>query len=292
MKYLERDLSDAFEGRFFRFALLGEGGEGAVFAVWDRVQMKYVALKLARDTDLPGQAERFEREYQILATTRSPLLVTVFQHGWARVRDAGGCARNHSWYSMEKCESSVRRAFGSMTLGHRRDVVMQMLAGLSLLHAKNIAHRDIKPENLFLTEAAGRVQVKIGDFGLATVTRVAPNAVGGHVFGSPVYLAPERWKGDQSADWQPADQYAAGVTAFELLSGGVLPLDFSRGHRAGHEQGDVQPLRIPELPRRSFHEVDKVLARMLEKRPERRFQDIAQCKRELGAALAMEGLGG
>jgi serine/threonine protein kinase len=289
MEYRIPDLEAALGHRFAVFKLLGQGGEGAVYAVWDRWQKRDVALKLARDTRDPGLADRFEREYQILATTRSPRLVTVYRRGQDVIRLPDGSRQNHFWYSMEKCCSSVADALARLDLRRRLALVMDMLDGLSLLHTKNIAHRDIKPENLFLCAGAGRPEVKIGDFGIATVTRVAPNAVGGTVHGSPAYLAPERWQGDQSADWRPADQYAAGVTSFQILSRGAMPLDFSNGHRRAHELGEVLPLRVPELRGRRVPEVDKVLAAMLRKRPEQRMPDVAGCKRELGAALAMEG---
>jgi serine/threonine-protein kinase len=292
MRYRAPDLHAALGERFGAFKLLGKGGEGAVFSVWDRVQKQDVALKLTRDTKGPGVAQRFEREYQILATTRSPRLVRVYRHGRATIALEDGSSQAHFWYTMEKCDSSVRQSYKQMSLRHRLDIVLQMIDGLALLHAKNIAHRDIKPENLFLTNAAGRPQVKIGDFGIATVTRVAPNSVGGMIYGSPVYLAPERWRGDQDADWRPADQYAAGITLFEILSGGTLPLDFSGGELRGHERSAVRPLLIPELRGKRVGEVDKVIAQMLSKPPSWRFQDLAECKRELLAALAMEGLGG
>lgn len=291
MRYRTVDLNAALGDRFGAFKLLGKGGEGAVFSAWDRVRKHDVALKLTRDTRDPGLHERFEREYHILATTRSPLLVSVYGHGQTVIRLEDGSEHDHLWYAMEKCHSSVRQSFQHLDLARRLSIVLQMLDGLALLHVKNIAHRDIKPENLFLTNAGGKPQVKIGDFGIATVTRVAPNASGGTIFGSPAYLAPERWQGDQDADWRPADQYAAGITLFEILSGGTMPLDFSSGEHRGHERSAIRPLLIPERRGRKVPEVDKVIAQMLSKRPERRFPDLAACKRELGAALAMEGLG-
>ncbi|MEZ4300196.1 MAG: serine/threonine-protein kinase [Polyangiaceae bacterium] len=277
--------------RFGAFKLLGRGGEGAVLSAWDRVRKHDVALKLARDTGEAGLWERFEREYQILATTRSPLLVTVYSHGKVTLRPAGGEPDDHFWYTMEKCACSLRQSLRTLDLSARLSVALQMLDALSLLHVKDIAHRDIKPENLFLA-SAGRSspQVKIGDFGIATLTRVAPNSTGGTVYGSPVYVAPERWREDSDGDWRPADQYAAGIVLFEILSSGALPLDFSGGERRGHERSGVRPLPIPERRGRRTPEVDKVIGQMLAKRPDSRFRDLAECKRELLAALAMDGV--
>ncbi len=291
MTYQSTDFDKAFGDRFGSFRLLGKGGEGAVFAVWDRVKKVDVALKLARDNGEAGQFERFEREYQILAVTRSDRLVRVFDHGRALVRNASGAFESHFWYSMEQCDTNVRKTFPHMLLPERLTVVLQMLDGLALLHAKNIAHRDIKPENLFLaTPQRGPRGVKIGDFGLATISKVAPNAVSGMVYGSPVYLAPERWQSDADEDWRPADQYAAGVTLFEVLSGGQLPLDFSGGHLRAHEQSAVGPLPIPEFRGRRVRSVDVVIQQMLAKRPEWRHPDLASCKRELEVALLNDGV--
>lgn len=293
MRYQSADFDQAFSDRFASFKLLGKGGEGAVLSVWDRVRKLDIALKLTRDSGEPGHFERFEREYQILAVTRSERLVRVFDHGRVLVREPGGGFEPHLWYSMERCDTNVRRTLAHMSLPERLAVGLQMLDGLALLHAKNIAHRDIKPENLFLTSGAdGSRAMKIGDFGIATIARVAPNAVGGTLYGSPVYLAPERWWPDADDDWRPADQYAAGVTLFELLSMGQVPLDFSGGHQRGHERSAVRPLPIPERRGRRVPAVDDVIRQMLAKRPEARHPDVASCKRELEAAFLQDGVTG
>jgi serine/threonine protein kinase len=281
-------LDAALGERFASFKLLGKGGDGAVFGAWDRVRKADVALKLMRDEGAPGLPERFEREYQILAATRHDHLVTVYDHGRSLIgRDDG--ARDHFWYTMERCDSSLRASFQRLPLPTRIAVVIQLLDGLALLHVKMIAHRDIKPDNLFVTTTRQGPQIKIGDFGIATVARVAPNAAFGHISGSPPYLAPERWGGTEDADWRPSDQYAAGATLYEILSGGALPLDFTGGYRRGHQRSGIRPLQIPELGSRRLCTVDQVIARMLAKRPELRVASIADCKRELTAALANEG---
>src|SRR6185369_9328277 len=181
-------------------------------------------------------------------SSRSSRLVTVYEHG-QEVIPIGQRAFNHYWYTMEKCESSVRSNYRWMPLAQRVDVALQMLDGLAFLHAKDIAHRDIKPDNIFLVKGS---QVKIGDFGLARPNQAAvEEATGfGDILGSPPYLAPERWVGVQDADWRPSDQYAAGVTIFELLSAGRMPLEFGETQESyfrAHLAGKVFPLQVPEL---------------------------------------------
>jgi serine/threonine-protein kinase len=287
--YTAAALEAAFP-RFAAFRQLGSGGEGVVFSVWDRARKEDVALKLMKDSGDPELTERFEREYSILATSRSNNLVIVYTHGHGPIQMDDGSLQSHFWYTMERCESTVRLTYPRMRLEQRIHLVRQLLDGLAFLHAKNIAHRDIKPENLFLVKGA---QLKIGDFGLATLSR-APTAAGmaGIVSGSPPYLAPERWGGDQDADWRPSDQYAAGVTAYELLTCGGAPLDFTVGYMRAHVSGPVNRLVLAELRGRPLFSVDQVLRRMLAKQPEARYPNIAECKRELDAALAQDGVTG
>jgi serine/threonine protein kinase len=282
--------------RFANFKVLGHGGEGAVFVVWDRNRKIDVALKLMRDTGEEDLAERFEHEYEVLASSRSERLVRVFDHGSALLPAPDGSALPHYWYTMERCESSVQKAYRRMPLAQRVSVAMQMLDGLAFLHAKGIAHRDMKPDNLFLVNGA---EVKIGDFGLARRDRVAGDDDDsdtvrlGDVHGSPPYLAPERWVGVQDGDWRPSDQYAAGVTTYELLSAGSMPLDYGATLETcfrAHLGGKVRLLRVPELGARELPSVDWVLARMMAKRPAFRYPELAECKRELAAALALAGL--
>ncbi len=279
--------------RFANFKLIGQGGEGAVYDVWDRIRKSSVALKLMVDTGEPDLADRFEQEYAILASSRSDRLVRVFDHG-QEVIPLGDAPYNHYWYTMERCDGSVKNTYRGMPLARRIDLVLQMLDGLAFLHAKDIAHRDIKPDNIFLVKE----QIKIGDFGLAKTQQAAQAGAAvrvGSFMGSRPYLAPERWTGQQDADWRPSDQYAAGVTAFELLSAGGAPLDFGKTTetcRLAHLVGGVFALAIPELGGRRVAEVDRVLGQMLAKAPETRYPDIAVCKRELTAAMAHEGVAG
>lgn len=291
--YDVRALASAFP-RFANYKLLGQGGEGAVFSVWDRIRKADVALKLMRDTGDVDLPERFEHEYGILASSRSPRLVSVFDHGAEFLPTSAG-PLGHYWYTMEICDQSVQAVLPQLSLDLRVRAAAQMLDGVAYLHAKNIAHRDLKPENLFLVSGA---EVKIGDFGLARPNQAAAfdeDHMIGDILGSPPYLAPERWVGVQDADWRPSDQYAAGVTIYELLSAGQLPLDFGQTQESyfrAHLAGKMLPLMVPERRGRRAPRVEEVLAVMMGKRPEDRFGDMAACKRELSAALAMDGMGG
>lgn len=281
--------------RFSSFRPLGKGGEGAVYSVWDGVRREELALKLMRDNGEKDLKGKFEREYGILAQARSARLVRVYDYGQVILRmPETGMGALHYWYTMEQCETSVAKVLKQLSLVQRVEVGLQVLDGLAFLHAKGIAHRDIKSDNVFLMKGL-QTQAKIGDFGLARDTSKADAVVAGGevmVYGSPPYLAPERWfAGKPGEDYRPSDQYAAGVMVYELLSCGHAPLPFGNDRKSyfdAHQSGAVFGLLIPELRRKTFPTVDMVIGRMLAKRPMDRYGTIAECKGELTAALSQD----
>lgn len=295
--YSIRELEQALP-RFSQFRFLGAGGFGAVFSAWDSTRKVFVALKLARDNGDPSWQQRFLQEFKILERLHSQHLVRVFDTGRVAV-PLGGMALDHLWFTMEKCGLSVADELPSLALDERVRICLEMLSALAELHVHDVVHRDLKPRNLFLTP---KRHLKLGDFGIAkdlSGKSGGPTPTG-YAMGTMEYMAPERWKGQpqkpERADieWRPSDQYAAGVTAFHLLSGGGYPLDFT-GERPmavlnAHLMGKLLELTIPELPGARCDELNRVFRRMLAKEPERRYPDMARCRADFEVALKHQPL--
>jgi serine/threonine-protein kinase len=147
----------------------------------------------------------------------------------------------------------------------------QAAAGLEYAHAQGVVHRDIKTSNLFFTK--DRV-LKIMDFGLAKMTeevRRAATVVGG----TPYYMAPEQAAGED-VDHR-ADQYALGVTLFELVTGDV---PFRNGDVTYHHRHTPPPdprQVATDLP----EDFAAVIARLMAKQPQDRFASIGEAGAQL-----------
>jgi len=69
--------------------------------------------------------------------------------------------------------------------------VIQLIQGLKYMHKNQVIHRDLKLGNIFLNN---KLQVKIGDFGLATKLEF-PGERKRTICGTPNYIAPEVLEG-------------------------------------------------------------------------------------------------
>ncbi|EAY14670.1 CAMK family protein kinase [Trichomonas vaginalis G3] len=89
---------------------------------------------------------------------------------------------------------------------------IQIVIALSYIHKKNIIHRDIKPENVFLMKNG---IAKLGDFGISK-TLESSIGLATTVIGTPYYLAPEVWSGEQYNT--KADMWSLGCILYEMCA--------------------------------------------------------------------------
>ena len=277
----------AIADRYTIVELIGTGGMSIVYAAYDRVLDRKVALKLLRDSD-PDQTTRLAREAQAMARLAHPNVLPVYDVGTtagrmfltAELIDGQTLAR---WIEHEHDRSW-------------RDVVelfVQAGRGLAAAHAAGIAHRDFKPSNVLLG-ADGRVRV--ADFGLAHRTidvthddRATATALDsgwgdrwstrtGDVVGTPAYMAPEQLAGDVAGP--NSDQFAFCVSLFEALHG-ERPFEASSisGLRAAIQRGPRSGRR--RVPAR----VHRVLDRGLAVEPSQRAGSMGEVVHELERAL-------
>jgi serine/threonine protein kinase len=263
--------------------LLGAGGMGSVFEAEHRVMRRPVAVKVinrAYTADAPA-VERFRREVHAAARLSHPNIVTA--------HDAENVGDLH-FLVMEYVEGQslarVLKERGPLSVREACEYIRQAALGLQHAHERGMVHRDVKPDNLMLTAspvASAPGVIKVLDFGLAALT--AERGAGGLteanvIMGTPDYMAPEQAEDPRKADIR-ADVYGLGCTLYQLLTGGLpYPADTSLLKVLAHRERPVPSARAarPEVPR----ELDAVLARLLAKRPEDRFQTPG----EAAAALA------
>jgi serine/threonine-protein kinase len=241
-----------------------------VFKASDLELGEPIALKVFTQVVHDAQAEeRFKRELRLSRQLSNPHVVRLFDIG---------SYRGVRYISMELLKGLDLRARMASPIRYREAVefIIQACAGLQAAHEAGVIHRDFKPENCFITESG---LVKVMDFGIAKVQNAPGITTTGIVVGTPAYIAPEQVSNFSSVGFA-SDLYALGVVAYELFSG-RLPFSHPEPLKLlmMHINDAPPPLRthnkaIPE-------ELERVILKLLEKDPARRFSSA----KELAARL-------
>ncbi len=254
---------------------LGAGGMGEVWRARDTRLNRDVAIKVL-PPDLARDAERrlrFEREARAMAALSHPNVIAVFDTG---IHDGEP-------YIVEELLDGdslrTRLRAGPFSAPAAVEIAASIARGLAAAHEKGIVHRDLKPENVFLTRFGN---VKVLDFGLAklsvtgpadqadTMSRMPTDATGaGRVLGTVGYMAPEQVRG--VAVDQRADLFALGVVLHEMLTG-ANPFRRDTGVEtlSAILKDEAPDLAAP--PHAVPAPLARIVARLLEKDPAKRFQ--------------------
>ncbi len=256
--------------------LIGHGGMGDVYRAKHIALGKEVALKVLATTyaEKPEFVEGFLREAKLAARLEDAHIVQTY--------DVGSDGNSHYIVMQLARGMSLRERMrqGRPTVSEALSIIEQVAKGLSVAHSAGIVHRDIKPHNIILPEDQG--PLKILDFGLARLERSLrePDQLA-ELVGSVAYMAPEQ------CDYVPvdarADIYALGVTAFQCLTGSLpFPVDTGGGTFETIARHQFQLASAPSLLNTEIPlTVSRVVLRMLEKQPEKRYTTVDEVLDEL-----------
>jgi len=271
-------------GRFRLVERIGAGGMGVVYRAEriDGVQQS-VAVKLVATSMASVAQSRFEREAQLLARLEHPSI--------ARLIDAG-VQDTRAWIAIEFVRGKRIDEYCRDLQLQPRDIVrllIRLADAVAAAHRLLVVHSDIKPANV-LVGAEG--VPKLVDFGISTALREADghsSTVNVARMFSPNYAAPEQINGTPLS--VATDVFGLGALAYRLLTGvppyadaqdpiayllAISQRDVELGSQAARTAG-----RDASLVRALRGDLDAILAKALERDPQRRYSTATEMQADL-----------
>jgi serine/threonine protein kinase/formylglycine-generating enzyme required for sulfatase activity len=241
--------------RYERQELLGEGGMGTVYRVFDHHLMRSVALKELKGphgVSSESQRAHFIKEAQILAQLNHPGIIPIYDlhtsspdHDSSSTRSSVSAQDNALFFTMEEFKGQTleemidqaqrcHRGILAKTLKLLLTALVDIARAVAYAHSKGIIHRDLKPQNVMIGQY-GRVSVL--DWGLGGVEEVSNTAprdeetsrsadhlvrsdpaltYTGLLSGTPAYMSPEQARCESLDEF--TDIYSLGAVLYQCLS--------------------------------------------------------------------------
>ena len=251
---------------------LGSSGMAVVFKAMDKKLDRHVALKflpLQPDMD-DKEKQRFFMEAKTASSLDHPNICTIYE---INETEKGQVFIAMAFYDGETLKEKIER--GPLSLKEALHITRQICQGLQKAHDKGIVHRDIKPANIIVS--ADQV-VKILDFGVAKFQSMAHVTIPGTVIGTPGYMAPEQASG-KNVDHR-VDIWATGVLLYEMFTA-HLPFEGDNELAVMYAIVNENPLSIENFRPLESTRLQKIIDRVLEKDPDRRYQNMQEFLTEL-----------
>ncbi|WP_171188161.1 serine/threonine-protein kinase, partial [Alienimonas chondri] len=275
-------------GSYALLGLLGKGGMSAVYLGEHVVMKRRCAIKVLPAKLVGGGShlERFMREARAVAALDHPNIVRAYD----LASEGEGNAATH-FLVMELVEGrslyDLVKRDGPPPADRVREIGHEAAKGLAHAHAAGIVHRDVKPGNILLARNGA---VKVTDLGLARGNEDEEHSLtvahDEKVLGTADYLAPEQALDSHSVDHR-ADIYGLGCTLyFSLVGHGPFTEGTLTQRLMAHQTQPPPPIEtlVDDVP----PALAEAIARMLEKKPEDRYQSMD----EVAEALAAPDSGG
>lgn len=272
-----RVIGDRYEVK----SVIGQGGMGCVYLVEQLFLHKVYALKTLNPGHLTDLAwRRFQKEAQATSAFDHPNLIKVYDFGM--IDDA------QPFFVMDYFEgetlADLIEAQGGLPLSDVLNIFGQVCLALDNAHKQGVIHRDLKPSNIMIAKQDDGYRVKVVDFGIAKLASADHETLAltrtGEVFGTPYYMSPEQCLG--VAIDNRADIYSLGCVLFQSLTGNPPFIgDTALSIMMQHQTASPVSLKEGSLGKTFPAAADRVIRKMMQKRPDDRYQNFLEVAKDL-----------
>ncbi|WP_164503430.1 protein kinase domain-containing protein [Pleionea sediminis] len=268
-------------GRYKVIEELGRGAMAYVYKAYDPEIDRFLAVKVLREELANDDDYRagFIHEAKLAGQLAHPGIVTVYDVG---------VADDKPYIAMELLDGvpldELLKKRHRLSVGFTVSILVQLTRALYYAHKQGVTHRDIKPGNIMCL--SDNKTVKLTDFGIAQLddSLASTGKVQEKVLGTPEFMSPEQVLG-QSLDAR-SDLYSLGTLIYSVITG-ATPFQaddygelFRQIIKDKPPAMKVEGTKIPD-------ELGDIVRKLLQKHPDRRYQNAALLMRDIKELLAV-----
>ena len=264
---MDRFIGKRLDGRYEIHELIGVGGMAYVYRAYDRVEDRWVAIKILKEefSNNSDFLRRFRNESKAIAVLSHPNIVRVFDVSFGD---------QIQYIVMEYIDGITLKQYieqeGVIRWNEALHFTVQILMALEHAHEKGIIHRDVKPQNIMLLQDG---TIKVADFGIARFLQSETQTMTDKAIGSVHYIAPEQARGDYITD--KADIYSVGVMLYEMITG-KLPFEADNAVSVALMQLQAKPVMPREVNPSIPRGLEQITMKAMEKNPVDLFQSAGE----------------
>ena len=257
---------------------LGMGKTSLIYKVLDTRDNTVYAMKLLSGAagNYEEAVKRFEYEIEIMSQIDHPNVIGYHERG--SYRGATYLVMEYlNGIDLEELIISRGRLPESTVFS----IAFDLACALSQIHDKGIVHRDIKLKNSIYIPTTK--QVKLCDFGIAQIPNMLELTQEGMIVGTPIYMAPENFRGEKATI--ASDIYSYGATVYHIATN--TPPFVAENYKKLYEQHSLKAPPAIESIRPTFSPLwsELIITRCLAKQPIRRPGSMGEV---LAALLAIK----
>jgi len=257
-------------GKFALMERLGKGASGTVYRALDTFTGGEVALKVL-DAGLFGREgmsevirQQFMNEASLAGRLSHPHIASILE---ASIDETSGYIAVEYVSGGDLSRASLPE--GLLRTDEVLEIAFKCCGALDYAYRQGIIHRDIKPANLMRAEGTS---IKIVDFGAALLSSSMHTQL--QDVGTPSYMSPEQVRGGEALSFQ-SDMFSLGVVLYGLFTG-TRPFNGKAVQELLMNIVEREPPKPSEVRPEVDREVDRIVMRMLRKKPADRYPDWAE----------------
>ncbi len=251
-------------GDFILQRKIGSGSSGMVFLAQQISLERDVALKIMpRESNPTAMGDSsFLNEARAAAKLCHTNLVQAYAVG----EDDGLSYMAMTYIHGETLKARLKREL-FIPVDEALHITQQIAEALSYAWEESkLIHRDVKPDNIMLTTDG---IAKLTDLGLAMYAQEWYEGM--PISGSPSYMSPEQFT-KKKLDTR-SDIYSLGITLYQMITG-VLPFRAAGVPMLAQQHLHAKPDPLEKYIQNVPQKVSALVWKMMEKKPERRFQNM------------------